>query len=70
MQQISFLLPINFKNYHNELKNEITQKFPLVQIFFYEPTYPRKHLTVLMIGPWSMLLGAKIILEEEVNKTK
>ncbi|CDW74666.1 set domain containing protein [Stylonychia lemnae] len=66
-QQISFLLPIYFKSISNEIKNQVSLRCPSIQLFFYEPTYPRKHLTVLMIGPWQALMQAKIILEEQAN---
>jgi len=51
-----------------EIKSDITKRFPMIQLFFYEPTYPRKHLTVLLIGPWLWIVEAKKDLEEEANK--
>lgn len=33
-------------------------------MFHYTPAYPRKHLTVSLIGPWNALLDAKEFLYE------
>jgi len=41
------------KTVTNDFKGMILNRAPNLQIFFYEPTFPRKHLTVLMIGPWT-----------------
>lgn len=51
-----------------DIKADISKRYPMIQLFFYEPTYPRKHLTVLMIGPWMWIVEAKKDLEQEVNK--
>ena len=52
------------KSSHLYLKQELLRRFPsFFQVYFYEPTFPRKHLTVLMIGDWTHLLEAKKVLE-------
>ena len=51
-----------------DMKQEIQRKYPQVQLFFYEPTYPRKHLTILLIGPWQLVVAAKKDIEVESNK--
>ena len=51
-----------------DIKNDLAKKYPQVQLFFYEPTYPRKHLTILLIGTWKGIITAKKELEEEANK--
>lgn len=69
MQQISYLLPIQFKPFHNDIKQELLRRFNNhLQVYFYEPTFPRKHITVLMIGDWKMLLQGKDLLETQVNR--
>ena len=40
-----------------------------IQFFYYEPTYPRKHLTILFIGPWKLIVEGKRYLESKVNYT-
>jgi hypothetical protein len=51
------------------MKDDFAKKFPSVQLFYYEPTYPRKHLTILLIGDWQGIIEAKKELEQEANKT-
>ena len=64
-QQLSFVLPIFIKENIDRYKKEIYKKFgKTVQVFYYMPTFPRKHLTVSLIGPWNSLLDAKELLQE------
>ena len=43
-------------------------RFPEVQFFFYDPTFPRKHITILLLGPWGIMIRAKQFLEEKSNE--
>jgi len=52
----------------SDFKNEILLHFNFnIQIFLYEPSFPRKHITLLMIGDWKILLEAKAMVERFVN---
>lgn len=59
-QQLSFLLPLPMKAYIEPIKEEARQVAKgAVHIFHQLPTYPRKHLTVTLLGPWQQLLLTK-----------
>ena len=58
-QQLSFLLPLPLKSQVENLKSFQPQSSEKVQIYHYMPTYPRKHLTVTLIGPWYSILQTK-----------
>ena len=70
LQQLCYLLPIQFKMNHQIIKNELISKYGQqnLQVYFYEPTFPRKHMTVLLIGDWKLLLEDKKTLQKEVDK--
>jgi len=63
-QQLSLLLPIFMKDHIDRIKQQIRKKYGNIQIFHYLPTFPRKHLTVSIIGPWNIVLEAKEMLEQ------
>lgn len=68
LQQITYLLPNEHKNLFNDFKNEVLLHFNFnIQLFLYEPAFPRKHITLLMIGDWKVLLEAKAMVERFVN---
>jgi hypothetical protein len=48
------------------IKAELSTALP-VQVFLYEPTFPRKHLTLLMIGDWAALVQAKAMMQARVD---
>lgn len=54
--QLTFLLPLLLKSDLGSLKNYLLTKLPKVQLGFFEPIYPRKHLTLQVGGSWSDLL--------------
>jgi hypothetical protein len=47
----------------HDIKTEFQKRYPLLQLFYYEPTFPRKHLTILLVGPWEIITLAKAELE-------
>lgn len=54
----------------SDIKRDVVYKFnDKIQFFYYEPTYPRKHLTILFIGPWQLIIRAKKYIEDKVNCT-
>lgn len=63
-QQLSFLLPIFLKDKIDLFKTHLRRKFSSIQVFNYLPTFPRKHMTISMIGPWNLILEAKQMLEQ------
>jgi hypothetical protein len=53
-------LPNEHKAAFNDFKNEVLLHFNFnIQLFLYEPAFPRKHITLLIIGDWKVLLEAK-----------
>ena len=52
------------RDYIDKIKFSIRQKYTALQIYHHLPSFPRKHLTISMIGPWSVILEAKQMLEE------
>ena len=52
------------RDYIDKIKFSIRKKFTALQIYHHLPSFPRKHLTISMIGPWSVILEAKQMLEE------
>ena len=63
-EQLSFLLPIFMRDFIDKIKLSVRKKYPTLQIYHHLPSFPRKHLTVSMIGPWSVILEAKHMLQE------
>lgn len=63
-QQLSLLMPLCLKDNFESLKSRVRHRYPMVQIFHYLPTFPRKHLTVSLIGPWSEIVEAQKLLED------
>jgi hypothetical protein len=51
------------KEHIEKMKVDVRLKFPNLQVFHYLPTFPRKHLTISMIGPWNSILEAKELLQ-------
>mmetsp|Transcript_12204 Transcript_12204/g.18886 ORF Transcript_12204/g.18886 Transcript_12204/m.18886 type:complete len:119 (-) Transcript_12204:155-511(-) len=57
-------MPIFMKDHIDKIKFTIRKRYSNLQIFHYLPTFPRKHLTISIIGPWNIVLEAKKYLEE------
>lgn len=59
---LAFLLPMPMKSDLGNLKIYLLSVLPKVQLISFEPTYPRKHLTLMFSGDWSDLLQTRLHL--------
>jgi len=68
LESLSFLLPKDLKGLLLNLKKPIIVRHPEIQIYFYDPSYPRKHLTIQLIGPWNVITKTMNDISQEASK--
>jgi hypothetical protein len=59
LTSLPFLLPVAMKAELNLAKSQLAKACPLVVMSSYEPSYPRKHLTIILAGKWADLLKVR-----------
>jgi hypothetical protein len=56
---LPYLLPMTLKPELINLRAHLTTMCPRVQLQTFDPTYPRKHLTLILTGKWNDLLATR-----------
>ena len=67
IQSISFLLPTSIKFYVTSYKSCLLRIYPALQFYWYDPIFPRKHLTIMLSGTWRMIIDAMRLIEVQIT---